>query len=358
MLREASIYSQEENETRSHIYSADLQPHTDGHQDRHGSESLDDVNLYIRGIGQYELLGREDEIRLAKTIKVGRAARAITEFILGDIVDVSQETIDTEPDMVDLDALIDEGVSARRQFIQSNLRLGVSVAKKFVGRTEKLSFLDLIQEANLGVIKAVDGFDETRGFKFSTYATWAIRDTIARAIADKDRTIRVSVGMVREIHKFKKIQNELNISLGREATIEELSQSTGKTTSKIRDMMLYDANKPVSLDEPISNTSNRGTLLCDSVADRTVEPVGEGIPAGLLDRPLNESLKDLSEYERKVIELRFGLITGIPRTLQEVGDKFGVTGMRILQIQNNAFKKLRGSSSAPHLKALVCDDCV
>ena len=264
---------------------------------------LDDpVRMYLREIGRIQLLTAEEEIELArKIIKGGQA-----------------------------------GQIAKRKLVQANLRLVVSIAKKYVGRG--MLFLDLIQEGNLGLIRAAEKFDHERGYKFSTYATWWIRQAITRAIADQARTIRIPVHMVETINKLKKITRKLAQDLSRKPTEEELAKAMGITINKLREIIKV-AQEPLSLETPIGKEedSRLGDFIEDKEADAPVKTVAHE----LLREDLAEVLSSLSPRERDVLRLRFGMDDGRQRTLEEVGQLFGVTRERIRQIEAKALRKLR-----------------
>ena len=276
---------------------------------------LDDpVRMYLREIGRIQLLTAEEEIELArKIIKGGQA-----------------------------------GQIAKRKLVQANLRLVVSIAKKYVGRG--MLFLDLIQEGNLGLIRAAEKFDHERGYKFSTYATWWIRQAITRAIADQARTIRIPVHMVETINKLKKITRKLAQDLSRKPTEEELAKAMGITINKLREIIKV-AQEPLSLETPIGKEedSRLGDFIEDKEADAPVKTVAHE----LLREDLAEVLSSLSPRERDVLRLRFGMDDGRQRTLEEVGQLFGVTRERIRQIEAKALRKLRHPNRSRRLKEYV-----
>lgn len=277
--------------------------------------SIDDpVRMYLREIGRIQLLTAEEEIELARKIVKGGPAGAI----------------------------------AKRKLVQANLRLVVSIAKKYVGRG--MLFLDLIQEGNLGLIRAAEKFDHERGYKFSTYATWWIRQAITRAIADQARTIRIPVHMVETINKLKKVTRKLAQDLSRKPSEEELAKAMGITINKLREIIKV-AQEPLSLETPIGKEedSRLGDFIEDKEADAPVKTVAHE----LLREDLAEVLSSLSPRERDVLRLRFGMDDGRQRTLEEVGQLFGVTRERIRQIEAKALRKLRHPNRSRRLKEYV-----
>ncbi len=276
------------------------------------SVAIDDpVKQYLKEIGAMQLLSPDEEIELAKVVEVGNRAEATDE----------EKTAAAE---------------AKRELADRNLRLVVSIAKKYLGRG--LQFLDLIQEGNLGLLKAVDKFDYTKGYKFSTYATWWIRQAITRAIADQARTIRVPVHMVETINKLNRISRQLLQELGREATNEELAKSMGVPVSKIREVKKI-AQDPISLETPIGEKED--SHLGDFIEDHEALAPDDAAGSILLREQIDELLQGLTERERQVLELRFGLKDGKTRTLEEVGKYFEVTRERIRQIEGKALLKLK-----------------
>ena len=274
--------------------------------------SIDDpVKMYLKEIGALPLLTSEEEIVLAKTVEAGMRADALPE---------EKEA----------------ALEAKRELADRNLRLVVSIAKKYLGRG--LQFLDLIQEGNLGLLKAVDKFDYTKGYKFSTYATWWIRQAITRAIADQARTIRVPVHMVETINKLNRISRQLLQENGREATNEELAKAMGVSLAKVREVKKI-AQDPISLDTPIGEKED--SHLGDFIEDHEAIAPDDAAGSILLREQIEELLTGLTERERQVLELRFGLKDGKTRTLEEVGKYFDVTRERIRQIEGKALSKLK-----------------
>ncbi|MEW6193391.1 MAG: RNA polymerase sigma factor RpoD [Bacillota bacterium] len=273
-----------------------------------GIEIDDPVRMYLKEIGRIPLLSPEEEVELAKRMEKGDAA-------------------------------------AKRRLIEANLRLVVSIAKRYVGRG--MLFLDLIQEGNLGLIKAVEKFDYRKGYKFSTYATWWIRQAITRAIADQARTIRIPVHMVETINKLIRVSRQLLQELGREPTPEEVAREMDISEDKVREIMKI-AQEPVSLETPIGEEED--SHLGDFIEDQEAQAPAEEASFTLLREQLNEVLHTLTEREQRVLRLRFGLDDGRARTLEEVGQKFGVTRERIRQIEAKTLRKLRHPSRSKKLK--------
>ena len=276
----------------------------------------DPVKLYLKEIGAVKLLTAEEEVTLAKSVEKG----------------TFENPTDKEKE---------EAVLAKKALSDANLRLVVSIAKKYLGRG--LPFLDLIQEGNLGLLKAVDKFDYTKGYKFSTYATWWIRQAITRAIADQARTIRVPVHMVETINKLNRISRQLLQEKGREATNEELSEEMDVTVAKIREVKKI-AQEPISLETPIGPKED--STLVDFIMDRSATAPDDAAGSILLREQIEELLEELTDRERQVLELRFGLRDGRTRTLEEVGKYFDVTRERIRQIEGKALSKLKKSAKS------------
>ncbi len=302
--------------------------------------SSDLVRIYLREIGRVPLLTAAEEVDLAKSIEAGLFA---AQKLSGARHRMVPEQMAPER-IGDLQTLVSEGERAKRCLIESNLRLVVSIAKRYIGRG--LLFLDLIQEGNLGLIRAVEKFDYTKGFKFSTYATWWIRQAITRAIADQARTIRIPVHMVETINKLMRVQRRLHQELGREPTPQEISAETGFGDDRVQEIQRI-AQEPVSLHTPIGEEdSDFGDFIEDTDA---VAPADAAAFLMLQDQLL-DMLSDLTEREQRIIRLRFGMADGHPHTLEEVGREFGVTRERIRQIESKTLAKLRHPSRAHMLR--------
>ncbi len=341
------------------------------------SQSLDPVRIYLREIGRHPLLMAEEELELAQEIKDALEPLERVEAVIGTLdgqIALSTrmtraldeiEQVPDEEERSELESIIFIGKKAHNRLTQSNLRLVVSVAKRYIGRG--LNFLDLIQEGNVGLIRAVDKFDHTLGFKFSTYATWWIRQAISRAIADQARTIRIPVHMVETINRQGRIQRKLQQDLGREPTFEEIalemdfleeediskvrrSMASGipmesdverrleRATQKVQRIKRL-SQEPISLNTPVGTEEN--SSLGDFIEDESM-PAPEGVASRrLLQEHMSEILDGLSERERKVLVMRFGLEDGITRTLEDVGREFNVTRERVRQIEAKALRKLR-----------------
>jgi RNA polymerase primary sigma factor len=299
----------------------------------------DPVRMYLKEIGKVPLLTAEQEVILAKAIEEGEAATAELDKMVSGAKKLP--TIRLR----ELQRVERQGQLGKKKLIEANLRLVVSIAKRYVGRG--MLFLDLIQEGNLGLIRAVEKFDYTKGYKFSTYATWWIRQAITRAIADQARTIRIPVHMVETINKLIRIQRQLLQDLGREPTPEEIGREMEFSPEKVREILKV-SQEPVSLETPIGEEadSHLGDFIEDSDA---VVPV-DAASFILLQEQLDSVLHTLSEREKKVIQLRFGLTDGHPRTLEEVGREFGVTRERIRQIESKTLSKLRHPSRSQKLR--------
>jgi RNA polymerase primary sigma factor len=302
---------------------------------RAGTSDL--VRIYLREIGKVPLLTAHDEVELAKAIEAGLFAQ---EMLHADRL----SAVGDGPSDCELGLIADDGLRARQRLIEANLRLVVSIAKRYIGRG--MVFLDLIQEGNLGLIRAVEKFDYTKGYKFSTYATWWIRQAITRAIADQARTIRIPVHMVETINKMARVQRQLHQDLGREPTPAEVAVEMGMPADRVAEIQRI-AQEPVSLQAPIGEEdSDLGDFIEDADA---VVPI-EAAAFMMLQDQLEQVLDTLSPREQRVIQLRFGLIDGHPRTLEEVGRDFGVTRERIRQIESKTLIKLRHPGRAQMLR--------
>ena len=299
----------------------------------------DHVKMYLKEIGKVNLLTPEEELSLAKRMADGEKAKEQLEEI-GEEID--------EDTKKQIDLLIADGEKAKKSLAEANLRLVVSIAKRYVGRG--MLFLDLIQEGNLGLIKAVDKFDYTKGYKFSTYATWWIRQAITRAIADQARTIRIPVHMVETINKLVRVSRQLVQELGREPTPEELAKELNMPVDKVREISKI-SQEPVSLETPIGEEED--SHLGDFIPDEDAPAPSEAASFVLLKEQLGAVLETLSEREAKVLRLRFGLDDGRARTLEEVGKEFDVTRERIRQIEAKALRKLRHPSRSKKLKEFL-----
>ena len=315
----------------------------------------DPVRMYLKEIGKVPLLSADEEIVLAKKMEAGKIASMVLEKQINTKgtkdqlkkEGIKQEDIPTIKGKSDeeLQELIDSGNEAKNSLAEANLRLVVSIAKRYVGRG--MLFLDLIQEGNLGLIKAVEKFDYRKGFKFSTYATWWIRQAITRAIADQARTIRIPVHMVETINKLVRVSRQLLQDLGREPTPEEIAETMGITTERVREIIKI-AQEPVSLETPIGEEED--SHLGDFIQDENVPVPADAAAFSLLQDQLQEVLNTLTPREQKVLRLRFGLDDGRARTLEEVGKEFNVTRERIRQIEAKALRKLRHPSRSKKLK--------
>ncbi|GAC68900.1 RNA polymerase sigma factor [Gordonia soli] len=301
--------------------------------------SADSVRAYLKQIGKVALLNAEEEVELAKRIEAGLFA---TER-LRRMVDAGEKI--TTAQKRDLNWISRDGNRAKNHLLEANLRLVVSLAKRYTGRG--MAFLDLIQEGNLGLIRAVEKFDYTKGYKFSTYATWWIRQAITRAMADQARTIRIPVHMVEVINKLGRIQRELLQDLGREPTPEELAKEMDITPEKVLEIQQY-AREPISLDQTIGDEGD--SQLGDFIEDSEAVVAVDAVSFTLLQDQLQSVLDTLSEREAGVVRLRFGLTDGQPRTLDEIGQVYGVTRERIRQIESKTMSKLRHPSRSQVLR--------
>jgi len=301
--------------------------------------SADSVRAYLKQIGKVALLTAEEEVDLAKRIEAG---------LYGSerLRQVEEEGQKLSPQMRrDLNWIVRDGERAKNHLLEANLRLVVSLAKRYTGRG--MAFLDLIQEGNLGLIRAVEKFDYTKGYKFSTYATWWIRQAITRAMADQARTIRIPVHMVEVINKLGRIQRELLQDLGREPTPEELAKEMDITPDKVLEIQQY-AREPISLDQTIGDEGD--SQLGDFIEDSEAVVAVDAVSFTLMQDQLTSVLQTLSEREAGVVRLRFGLTDGQPRTLDEIGQVYGVTRERIRQIESKTMSKLRHPSRSQVLR--------
>ncbi len=304
----------------------------------------DPVRMYLKEIGKVNLLTSEEEIALAQAMGMGMAA----EEQLSEISRMRKNGEDipiSEQEEAELRRLYDKGEAAKKRLAEANLRLVVSIAKRYVGRG--MLFLDLIQEGNLGLIKAVEKFDYTKGYKFSTYATWWVRQAITRAIADQARTIRIPVHMVETINKVIRVSRQLLQELGHDPTPEEIATEMAMPVEKVREILKI-AQEPVSLETPIGEEED--SHLGDFIPDEDASEPSEAASFTLLKEQLVEVLRTLTPREEKVLKLRFGIEDGRTRTLEEVGKEFKVTRERIRQIEAKALRKLRHPSRSKKLK--------
>jgi RNA polymerase primary sigma factor len=308
-------------------------------KDAEMTASADSVRAYLKQIGKVALLNAEEEVDLAKRIEAGLyAAERLRQ---------AEETSEKLAMQMkrDLRWIVRDGERAKNHLLEANLRLVVSLAKRYTGRG--MAFLDLIQEGNLGLIRAVEKFDYTKGYKFSTYATWWIRQAITRAMADQARTIRIPVHMVEVINKLGRIQRELLQDLGREPTPEELAKEMDITPDKVLEIQQY-AREPISLDQTIGDEGD--SQLGDFIEDSEAVVAVDAVSFTLLQDQLQSVLQTLSEREAGVVKLRFGLTDGQPRTLDEIGQVYGVTRERIRQIESKTMSKLRHPSRSQVLR--------
>ena len=304
------------------------------------SFNIDDpVRMYLKEIGKVPLLTADEEVTLATSMSEGNLAKERLAEI-----EENNEHISAE-EQAELETLVKQGENSKQKLAEANLRLVVSIAKRYVGRG--MLFLDLIQEGNLGLIKAVEKFDYTKGYKFSTYATWWIRQAITRAIADQARTIRIPVHMVETINKVIRVSRQLLQELGHDPSAEEISADMGMPVDKVREILKI-AQEPVSLETPIGEEED--SHLGDFIPDEGASEPSEAASFTLLKEQLVDVLSTLTPREEKVLKLRFGIEDGRTRTLEEVGKEFNVTRERIRQIEAKALRKLRHPSRSKKLK--------
>lgn len=306
----------------------------------------DPVRMYLKEIGKVPLLSADEEIELAQNMEDGAVATEKINVLKGCIDGASEEEkAEIKEEIKTLQRDVDKGADAKKRLAEANLRLVVSIAKRYVGRG--MLFLDLIQEGNLGLIKAVEKFDYKKGYKFSTYATWWIRQAITRAIADQARTIRIPVHMVETINKLIRVSRQLLQELGREPSPEEIAKEMNMPVERVREILKI-SQEPVSLETPIGEEED--SHLGDFIKDDNVPVPADAAAFTLLKEQLEEVLGTLTEREQKVLTLRFGLEDGRARTLEEVGKEFNVTRERIRQIEAKALRKLRHPSRSRKLK--------
>jgi RNA polymerase primary sigma factor len=299
----------------------------------------DPVRMYLKEIGRIPLLNSDEEVNLAVRVNNGRFAQEQLDDMKNDQVDIPEE------ERLQLENMVEDAIYAKNRLVEANYRLVVSIAKRYVGRG--MLFLDLIQEGNMGLMRAVDKFDHEKGFKFSTYATWWIRQAITRAVADQARTIRIPVHMVETINKLVRIQRQLVQELSREPSPEEIGERMGITAERVQAIQKI-AQEPISLEAPVGEEED--SSLGDFISDPTALNPYEYTVQEMVKRTLDEVLETLTDREEKVLRLRYGLLDGKTHTLEEVGKEFGVTRERIRQIESKALRKLRQPSRQKKLK--------
>lgn len=304
----------------------------------------DPVRMYLKEIGQIPLIDQEEEVRLAIIVKTGKFAQEqLDEYHKGNL------TLSSE-DVKELEELVLDGQDAKNKLVEANYRLVVSIAKKYTNRG--LLFLDLIQEGNMGLMRAVDKFDHEKGFKFSTYATWWIRQAITRAVADQARTIRIPVHMVETINKMARIQRQLTQELGREPTAAEIGEKMEMSAEKVQNIQRI-SREPISLESTVGEEED--SSLGDFISDTTTLNPHEAMLQDMTIQALDEILATLTDREEKVLRLRYGLIDGKTYTLEEVGQEFKVTRERIRQIEAKAMRKLKHPSRQQKLRDFYYD---
>jgi RNA polymerase nonessential primary-like sigma factor len=303
------------------------------------SPAADLVRVYLNGIGKTALLTAAQEVDLAKRIEAGVFAQHVLDSAAAEGAQLDRQHA------ADLRTVVRDGMRARNHLLEANLRLVVSLAKRYTGRGMPL--LDLIQEGNLGLIRAVEKFDYAKGFKFSTYATWWIRQAITRGMADQARTIRLPVHLVEQVNKLARIKRDLHQTLGREATHEELAEESGIAVEKVSDLLDH-SRDPVSLDMPVG--SEEEAPLGDFIEDAEATDAESTVISGLLHDDMRRVIATLDEREQNVIRLRYGLDDGQPRTLDQIGRQFGLSRERVRQIEREVMVKLRDGDRARRLK--------
>ena len=303
--------------------------------------TADTVRMYLKEIGRVDLLTVDDERRLAQAIDEGnRAAVMLDAEHEGAVIDPADDRR--------MMRTVTAGQRAKNELIQANLRLVVSIAKRYSGRG--MQFLDLIQEGNMGLMRAVDKFDHTKGFKFSTYATWWIRQAITRSIADQARTIRIPVHMVESMNRVLRMQRQMHQELEREPTLDELADRCGLSTERIREILRI-SQDPLSLDSPVGEEEDSN--LADFIEDLTADVPADMATKRMLTQAVEEALGELTEREQEIVRMRFGLEDGQARTLEDVGREFGVTRERIRQIEAKTLAKLRHPMRSQRLKEFL-----
>jgi len=322
--------------------SEDTLPDLDEALDDSRGISADLVRAYLNGIGRTKLLNAEQEVELSKRIEAGLYAEELLRQ-----AGAGQLRL-TAARKRDLTVVAADGADAKNHLLEANLRLVVSLAKRYTGRG--MAFLDLIQEGNLGLIRAVEKFDYTKGFKFSTYATWWIRQAITRAMADQARTIRLPVHLVEQINKLVRLRRDMAVTLGREPTAKELAVELDITPERVEELQTYDRD-PVSLDLTVGEDGD--SRFGDFIEDTDAPVAAEAVSFGFLQDELSKVLHTLEERERRVVEMRYGLTDGKPRTLDEIGREFGLSRERIRQIEKTTMVKLRHPSRSDALREYV-----
>ena len=302
--------------------------------------TADTVRMYLKEIGRVDLLTADDERRLAQAIDEGHRAAVAVDQHHGKVIPAAENRR--------LLRTVTAGETAKSELIQANLRLVVSIAKRYSGRG--MQFLDLIQEGNMGLMRAVDKFDHTKGFKFSTYATWWIRQAITRSIADQARTIRIPVHMVESMNRVLRTQRQMHQELEREPTLDELADRCAMTTERIREILRI-SQDPLSLDSPVGEEED--SSFADFIPDLSAEAPADMATRSMLTKAVEEALGELSEREREIVRMRFGLDDGQARTLEDVGKEFRVTRERVRQIEAKTLAKLRHPMRSQRLKEFL-----